>query len=101
MSINVTRIEDNSDGFTVDFTVVNTYRRTFEVRPEGTDQMVYARNCVKSIVNSPVEKPEGVIVKTPPVIAQDAPEPPIDLTPPAPPVAPPAPPAEPPAPPQP
>lgn len=69
MAIHVTRIDDKSDGFTVDFTVTNTYRRTFPARAEGRDQNLYARECVQSVVSGPVEKPEGVVVVPPKVTA--------------------------------
>lgn len=72
MAIQITRIDDKSDGFTVDFTVINTYRRTFPAREAGKDQNVYARESVASIVQGPVEKPEGVIVVPKPVTATEA-----------------------------
>jgi len=69
MAIQVDRIDDKSDGFTVDFTVVNKYRRTFPTRPVSIDQLSYARDQVQSIVTNPVEKPDGVVIVAPPVVA--------------------------------
>ena len=81
MAISVTRIDDKSDGFTVDFTVTNTYRRTFPTRPEGRDQNLYARECVQGVVAGPVEKPEGVVVVPPQVTAVTNPNAVINLDP--------------------
>lgn len=80
MAIQITKIDDRSDGFTVEFTVSTQYRRTFPVRPPGADQMIYAREQVQTIVPAPVEKPAGVIVAVPaqPVAA---PEPVVELQP--------------------
>lgn len=69
MAIQIDRINDRSDGFEVEFTVVNKYKRTFPARPDGLPQMNYAREQVQSIVNSPVEKPDGVIITAPRVTA--------------------------------
>lgn len=82
MAIQIDRIDDKADGFTVDFTVVNKYRRTFPVRPEGEHQLNYARAQVQSIVTNPVEKPDGVIIAAPAVVASVNEQPVIvDITP--------------------
>ena len=67
MAIQLTRIDDRADGFAVEFTVINTYKQTFPARTPGKDQTLYARECLQSIVTNPVEKPDGVIIKTQPV----------------------------------
>lgn len=68
MALQITKIDDKSDGFTVEFDVTTKYRRTFEARPSNVDQMSYARDQVAAIVpNSVVEKPEGVAVVAQPV----------------------------------
>jgi hypothetical protein len=67
MAIQLTKIDDRSDSFAVEFSVVNTYKRTFPPRDPTKDQVLYARECVQSIVSNPVEKPDGVIIKTQPV----------------------------------
>lgn len=86
MATQITKIDDKSDGFMVEFTVVNTYRRTFDARPEGRDQMIYARECVQGVTKNPVEQSQGVyVVPKPaqsPVIGTDEV---VELTPPAPP----------------
>jgi len=70
MAIQVDRIDDKADGFTVEFTVVNKYKRTFATRPAGIDQLSYAREQVQSIVTNPVEKPDGVVIVAKPVVAE-------------------------------
>lgn len=70
MGIQITKVDDKADGFTVEFTSITTYKRTFAPRPPGKDQMLYARENVQSIVSSPVEKPEGVLVTNQPVSAE-------------------------------
>jgi len=69
MAIQVDRIDDKADGFTVEFTVVNKYKRTFPARTAGVDQLSYAREQVRSIVTNPVERPDGVVIATPAVVA--------------------------------
>jgi len=69
MAIQVDRLDDRADGFTVEFTVVNKYKRTFPARPAGRDQLLYAREQVSTIVTNPVEKPDGVVIASPPVVA--------------------------------
>ena len=62
MPIQLTKIDDKADGFSVEFTVSNVYKRTFDPRPESKDQMIYARECVQGITKSPVENAAGVYV---------------------------------------
>lgn len=69
MAIQIDKIDDKADGFTVEFTVVNKYKRTFPTRGPGIDQLSYAREQVQSIVTNPVEKPDGVVIARPPVVA--------------------------------
>lgn len=93
--IQVTKIDDKSDGFTVEFTVSNQYKQTFPARPAGLDQNTYARDSVRGIVGAAVvEKVEGAVVSLDPVVPPK-PEPTIELVAPAPVEIPPAPPAEP------
>lgn len=73
MAIQIDKIDDKSDGFTVEFTVVNKYKRTFPTRPEGSNQLSYAREQVQSIVTNPVEKPDGVVITAPAVVATEQP----------------------------
>lgn len=85
MAIQITKIDDKADGFTVEFTVTNTFKRTFAARPNGEEQMNYARTQTAALVNATVERPEGVQVVVQP---EQPPVPPqiIDLNPaPAPP----------------
>lgn len=82
MAIQVDRIDDKSDGFTIEFTVVNKYRRTFDIRPVGIDQLSYANQQLKTIVTAPVEKPDGVVIVAPPVVGASHEQPAIvDITP--------------------
>lgn len=88
MAIHITRIDDKADGFTVEFTVVNTYKRTFPARDPGKDQSLYARESVQGLVTSPVEKPDGVVIKVQPVVAAVDENAVVDLDEPAPPIVP-------------
>lgn len=80
MSTQVTKIADTSQGFEVEFTVVNTYKRTFAVRPQGIDQLQYARDMVSTLVPNVVEETKGVLV-APPVVQPVKPDTVIDLNP--------------------
>ena len=62
MALQITKIEDKADGFTVEFEVITRFRQTFAARPPAADQMVYAREQVAAITETTVEKPEGVEV---------------------------------------
>jgi len=77
MATTILRVDDKSDGFTVEFTVSNTYRRTFEPRPADREAMAYAREQVTVLVPGVVETPTGVIVQT--QVIPEIKEPVIDL----------------------
>lgn len=63
MAVQITKIDDKFDGFTVEFTVTNTYRRTFDARPKDREAMEYAQANVNTLVPVAVEKPVGVQVQ--------------------------------------
>lgn len=80
MTVAITKITDNSTTFDVEFIVTNTYKRAFPVRPQGFDQMQYARAQVETVVPGVVEQPAGVLVVQPAPQAVK-PDTVIDLTP--------------------
>lgn len=68
MSVHITLIDDKDDGFTTEFTVTTRYKRTFEPRPAGMDQGLYARQSVELLIEEPVEITAGVTIKSQPAV---------------------------------